>query len=134
MKRNRFKLPAIALVLLGMVSLSQLQAEDDPQTNQNVPETVDAAKSAFETIAADYALGQASVEDMYQWSRRLMEAELAGGTNKKAVLDHVARMRTLFEKVAGLHKIQVKGGSAREFQSTRYYLLAAQGDALKQAK
>jgi Skp family chaperone for outer membrane proteins len=120
-----------ALVLLAMACFSQ---GDEPQANQDIPEIVKEAEFALRSTDAAYNAGQATVEDMYRWSRRLMEAELANGSNKKAALDHVSRMRDLNTKVEALFKIGAKGGAENHLHATRYYLLEAQTEALKQAK
>ncbi len=69
---------------------------------------------------------QAGVEDIYLWSRRLMEAEEQDGAGNAAVADHVERMRNLHKKVAALRQTGTKGGSERDFYATAYYLVEAE--------
>jgi hypothetical protein len=132
MSSKRFNLAAVVSLSLGMVCLSRLQA-DDPAENEDVPEIVNAAQEAFKSAQAEHGFQQANVEDLYQWSRRLMEAEQASGKNKKAVLDHVTRMRDLHARTEALFKTGAKGGSAFRYHATRYYLLEAEAEALKLA-
>jgi hypothetical protein len=133
MRHKRINLAAVVSLSMGMVCLSHLRA-DDPEENQDVPEIVKEAEMAFKCTQAEHQFQQRSVEDLYQWSRRLMEAERASGTNKNAALDHVTRMRQLHEKIEALFKHGVKGGSETDFHATRYYLLEAQAEAVKPAK
>jgi hypothetical protein len=124
---------AVVFAALGMACISHLQAED-PEKGQRIPEIVKEAELAFRSTQAQYQFQQATVEDMYRWSRRWMEAELAHETNKKAVFDHLARMRDLNKKVEVLFKIGANGGQADYVHATRYYLLEAEAEVLKQAK
>jgi hypothetical protein len=126
----------LSLLLVGagaaafvMVCLSHMQAED-PKPAQEKLGLVQAAEGALRATQAEYQSGQASAEDVYTWSRRLMEEELKHGTNQNAARDHVTRMRHLAEQAEALFKQGARGGSERKFQATLYYHLKAQAEAL----
>jgi hypothetical protein len=114
-----------AIAILGICGVwscaSRLRAEADKpgRPKSNLAQAADAALKATE---AQYAFQQASVEDVYLWSRRLMEAEMQEGAGNKAIADHVARMQNLHAKVAALFKAGVVGGSEDRFYATAYYL------------
>jgi hypothetical protein len=133
MGRKRFDVAVIVSALLGIVCISQLQA-DDPKATDDIPaEMVKAANSALRATMAQYEFQQSSAEDVYQWSRRLMEAEIADGKNKNdAALDHLKRMRQMYQKAEALFKAGAKGGTENRFHATHYYFLEAQTNALKQ--
>ena len=135
MNRRPFSLVLVGAISasLAMVCLPRLQAED-PKPEQEKPEILEAAKAALMATQAEYQFGQADVEDIYAWSRRLMEEEIKHGANKKAALEHVIRMRNLSQRAEALFKHGAKGGTERKYQATRYYHLKAKADAVEPAK
>jgi hypothetical protein len=132
---KRFNLALMVAALLGFLCISHLQADDPEVKADTAAEMVKAAEGALRGTMAQYEFQQSSVEQVYQWSKRLMKAEIANGKNKsKAALDHVQRMRNVYQKAEALFKNGVKGGSEDKFHATHYYFLEAQANALKKEK
>jgi hypothetical protein len=129
MNTKRLTIPLVVAVAVccGWLCLSPSRAQDSGAEDAK-SKLVEAAKQTYMSIAAEYQFGQASVEDMYQWSRRLMEAEINSGDGRrlKAQTDHIDRMNELHKKVAALRANGVKGGSTPDYYATMYYLLEAE--------
>ena len=63
------------------------------------PQTLaEAAEGAYKATEASFHAGRRSVEDIYRWSKRLMEAQLADGKHPNARAEHLARMAQLHKK------------------------------------
>jgi len=84
---------------------------------------VDAAKETLKATQAIHNVGQASVEDVYRWSQRVVEAE---HFSKQSVQDHVALMRELHARAAAQNKIGAIGGEEQVLLATKYYLAEAE--------
>jgi hypothetical protein len=125
MNRKSFRVFVVGTVSTAVAAacLSQLQAEDPKQ--DQTPEIVKAAQDALKATEAEYAAERAKVEDVYTWSRRVMEEELKHGTNPNAAGDHVHRMQKVAQKAEALYRKGSAGGSATKFHATRYYHLKA---------
>jgi hypothetical protein len=110
----------VLFIVFTCAFVAQLQADaaDDPTQNE---ELVEAATAAYQCTQAEYNVNRATVEDVYQWSRRIMKAE----NSRDAAAAHVGRMRELHERVSALHQAGAAGGSAQDYESTRFYLLEA---------
>jgi hypothetical protein len=116
---------AAAIFWMGL----QLGAEQSLKL-ENAAAMVEAAKGALRSTMAAHEAGRATIEDIYQWSRRLMAAEqLAGKAGAGAA--HFERMGTLHEKAAALYKKGAKGGSEEKFYASKFYLLEAQANDTK---
>ena len=98
---------------------------DQDRKPHNAPEMVETAKSALRSTMAAQLAGRATIEDIYQWSRRLMNAEQLAGI-ASASADHLERMDTLHKKVEALYKTASKGGSEDKYYASKFYLLEAQ--------
>lgn len=115
---------AAALLMAFRINADQIRKP------QNAPEMVETAKNALRSTMAAQLAGRATIEDIYQWSRRLMDAELVAGT-ATASADHLERMDTLHKKVEALYKTASKGGSEDKYHASKFYLLEAQAMAAK---
>ena len=98
---------------------------DEARKPDNAAELVDAAKNTLPaTIAANIA-GQATIEDVYQWSRHLMEAEQAAG-KAGASADHLQRMENLYQSAEALYQANAKGATVNKALASKFYFLEAQ--------
>jgi hypothetical protein len=100
-------------------------AADEPQTDEGALALAKAARSAFDATYSQYETDNATAEDVYRWSRRLMETELQGDRKGTAIADHLARMRGLQELVAVRHKKGVSGGENATYHAATYFLTEA---------
>jgi hypothetical protein len=116
---------AVSVFWMGL----QLGAEQSVKS-ENAAAMVEAAKGALRATMASQEAGRATIEDVYQWSRRLMTAEALAG-KADAGADHFDRMGALHQKAAALYKKGAKGGSEEKFYATKFYLLEAQNNDAK---
>ena len=126
MSTNRlFITSGIGLVsVLTLLGVSHLRAEKGDANQQPSPLAA-AAFEAYKCTNAEFNLGQATVEDVYQWSHRLMRAEQADG-KATALADHAERMRGLRDKMEKIFKASIPGVSAFKYHATQYYALEAE--------
>lgn len=118
----------VVVTVIGLAAVAVWPAislsESDRAGREKIASLAEAADTAFKATRVEYDAGLARVEDVYQWSLRLMETEqLEGKAN--AAADHADRMRELHKRVAALHRTGGRGGSSRDFYSTQYYSLEA---------
>src|SRR5688572_26179582 len=76
-----------------------------------------AADEALKSTMAEYEMGKRNVEDIYRWSRRLMEARLAVG-DVGARRDHITRMNDLHRRVDARFKVGAPSASAHDVAAT----------------
>jgi hypothetical protein len=129
MSRAPFQALAVAVLLAGGSSLwlskSTAQEEQAPELSLKA-ESARQAYQAFDTL---YAVGQATPEDVYRWSRRLMEAETeADPANQQPAEDHWNRMRTLQRRIAALNAAGRAGGEEGHLAAANYYVAEAAAD------
>jgi hypothetical protein len=98
---------------------------------KNAP-AAQAAKRAYEATVAEYETGVADLESVYRWSCRWMQAE-RGERGDAAIQSHLDRMQASYDKIAKLHEVGAKGGSAANLAAARYYVVEAK-EMLEQAK
>lgn len=92
----------------------------------------DVADRAYKAAVASHDAGRGTVEDIYRWSRRLMEAQQADGKHPNAKAEHLARMVELHGRVGALHRAAVaRGGSEENYYATKSYALEAEADKPK---
>jgi hypothetical protein len=135
MTRLQVRSLSYAGCLIGMgvlvVASGRAQNAEQPAAASKLAQS---AKAALEAATTMYAVGQADAEDVYRWSRRLVDAELQAGAGRKAALQHVARMRQLNVRVEALHRAGVEGGEELRLHATAYYVEEAQLIALQHAQ
>jgi hypothetical protein len=121
MAPNRFICLTVSGLSICLMSalVGQLRADASKGAEPNA-NLVEAATAAYQGAQSDYKIMRATAEDVYQWSLRVMNAE----KQPKSAAAHVERMRDLHERATARYK--AGGVSAREYESTRFYLLEAQ--------
>src|SRR4051794_34957665 len=88
----------VALVPAAVLWIGLQLHADQSGRPERAAEMVAAAEGALKaTIDSQDAGAGATIEDVYQWSRRLMSAEQREG-KKGARASHLERMRTLHDK------------------------------------
>jgi hypothetical protein len=131
MKNNRFTILGVVglLTCLGWLCISPAPAEEN---TVGKPTTLaEAAEGAYKATAASYEAGRYTVEDMYRWSKRLMEAQQADGKHPNAKAEHLARMAQLHQKVSALYATGSHGGDEPSYYATMFYVLEARADKPK---
>lgn len=133
MASRRILVVATSLILGGTFLIARGTGADDTEPNPAKSALVTAAKAALEATQTEYEVGQSSAEEIYVWSKRLMEAELASGADRSSAMQHVTRMKSLFERVATLARVGAAGGEASTVAATTYYFEEAKALAAKAA-
>jgi hypothetical protein len=129
MTRTQFQALAVAVALAGGSSLwsSASTAQDDQAADLNLK--AETARQAYQTYEVMYAADRATPEDLYRWSRRLMEAELEGDpTNNQPAEDHWNRMRALQRQISALNAAGRAGGEEHYMAAANYYVAEAAAD------
>jgi hypothetical protein len=131
MRSDRFTMLGIAgfVACLGWLCISPAASEEGfvapPKT------LAEAAEGAYKATAASYEAGRYTVEDMYRWSKRLMESQQANGKHPTAKAEHLARMAQLHQKVSALYATGSHGGDEPSYYATMFYALEAGADKSK---
>lgn len=131
MRSNRLTMLGIVglLTCSGWLCISPAPAEEGLVGG---PTTLaDAAEHAYQATEASYNAGRYSAEDLYRWSKRLMEAQQADGKHPNARAEHLARMAQLHKKATALYHTASKGGDEATYYATMFYLLEAGADKQK---
>ena len=127
---RRFVVCSIGVVLLlPCVSNLRLNAEE-PLTPGNTSKAAtlmaQAAKPAYQNAVDEYEIHERSLDSLYLWSRRLLQADLLASPNAAACLDayraHVARMKQEYDITAVLFQNGRRGGEAEKEAGLRFYL------------
>jgi hypothetical protein len=129
-----------ALLLLPGVSNLQLNAEEPltpGQPSKAASLMAQAAKPAYQIAVGEYESNERSLDSLYLWSRRLLQANLLASPNAEARLDayrsHVARMKEEYDITAVLFKYGRRGGEADKEAGLRFYLAEANLLLLRQS-
>jgi hypothetical protein len=125
MKANRVILLSCFSLLVAASWLYVTQSRaDQSKVVRHSPnqKLVEAAQAALIATEADYNVNNATLEEIYQWSKRLMDAELQNRGGDAAVSRHFDRMAEKQKRVSALFQAGVRGGSAKEEAAARYYL------------
>ena len=112
---------AMVTVWLCSVSYSEVASTEGVANNQ----LVETATAAFKAARAEYEVGRGTVEDLYQWSRRIMDAELSNGAGAAAT-NHLARMTELNDRVTALVGIGRESTDGTLATSAAYYVVEAE--------
>jgi hypothetical protein len=129
MKANRvILLSCISLVVGGSwLYVTHLRADETEGLNSTPNQTlVGFAKEALVATEAAYFVNQASLEEIYEWSKRLMDAELLNGVGDDAVSAHLERMREKHRRAEALFQAGARGVSPKDYAAARYYLMEAE--------
>ena len=121
MTRNRSLVLAV-LVSGGVlfIFLSATLAEENAGDAAKA-KLVKAASDTLNSVQQSLIGGGTTVEDVYLWSHRVMEAEIDNGVNGKvATATHIARMRELQKRSEA--KVKLGTSTRHELYATTYYL------------
>ena len=120
---QKSKLLVILAVLTFVASVATLrpQSLSSSEAEPDV-ELATAAKSAYMAVLAAYNTGDSSIDDLYRWSVRWMDAE---GRSQPAKMEHLKRMEYLHRKVSALHAQSAVGGEDATFWATTFYVAEA---------
>ena len=129
-----------AVLILSCVSNLRLNAEE-PLTPGNTSKAAtlmaQAAKPAYQNAVDEYESHERSLDSLYLWSRRLLQADLLASPNAAARLDayraHVARMKQEYDITAVLFQNGRRGGEAEKEAGLRFYLAEANLLLLRQS-
>ena len=117
----------VILLFIGGLVLSPPHAQAKPKADGD--ELVETARAAYEACLAAYETETVGVEDIYRWSRRLLESRIAATADKQkqreAIRAHVNSMRTLYRKTKSLFDVAARGGQAERMYATKFYWLEA---------
>lgn len=130
MTSTRIRILAVFAIAICGASIwhSQSTADEDRATERHT-KLVEAARATLERTQESYDTGNANLEDVYRWSRRLMKAELkANPASPSAVEEHASRMRKLHERVAQQSKFGLVGGNAMALHAAEYYVAEAESN------
>jgi hypothetical protein len=131
MAKRRTTLAALVLMLCLVVGFVAKLNADETAAEVKRAELVTAAKKAYESKEADFKNFRCLADEVYVWSRRLMQAEQLQGTNANAAAEHLTRMRDLNDFVLDLEENNPQRAGTIHLQ-TKYYLLEAEiGQATK---
>jgi hypothetical protein len=105
---------------------------DETSVDARRAELVTVARKAYESIEADFKQNRVVIDDVYMWSRRLMQAELQQGTSANAAAEHTQRMSNLNDYVLEQMQTNPKWAGRKLHLQSEYYLLDAKlGEAAK---
>lgn len=121
---TKFRFVFVFGVMILFVAVAQLWAEERAAAGKNA-ELIAAARAAYEATDDDFRNFRCVVDEVYDWSKRLMDAE--GGANSNAAAVHAERMRSLHAFVKHLQEKQPQGVN-RTLLATRYYVLEAEAN------
>ena len=121
MTRNRSLV--LAVLVSGGVLLLFLSATfaEENAVDAGKAKLLKAASDTLNGVQRSLIGGDTTVEDVYLWSHRVMEAEIDNGVNGKiATASHIARMRELHQRSVAHQRSGF--GEQRELNATTYYL------------
>jgi hypothetical protein len=129
MARHRsLVLAAVALVGCALLVISTSRA-DQGKSKPATGELTQAAQKALEQTQELYQTGRGTAEDVYRWSRRLMEAEQkADHNNRQAAAAHIDRMKALQDRVVAKAKAGVEGGEEANVAAAAYFVEEAKSE------
>jgi beta-lactamase regulating signal transducer with metallopeptidase domain len=108
----------------------QVDRSNSPEHEKAVQLLLETAKQAWDVTAAEYDNGTVTLEMVYLWSRRLLEAERIAAKNKDdeiaALARHWKRMHVLYIKTKALFDAGARGGETQKVKSTSFYVAEAE--------
>jgi hypothetical protein len=120
---------AEANLLLLRQSGNGKPTEDSIQLAKKEAQTMkDAARSAFQATRAAHDAGTVPLDQMYIWSKNLLQANLdTAGPNERnrAYSDHRDEMNQLCAVVSAKHQMRANGGEADNYAAALFYLAEA---------
>lgn len=120
--------PSRASLLVATALAFALAGAASPAAADDGAALVAAASSAFETASVRLQAGQASVDEVYTWSVRWLDAQRDAPLKGRALADaaaaHLERMKALEQRVTA--QIDAGGASATIKPALRYYVVQAE--------
>jgi hypothetical protein len=124
MNARRIGLIIAGLVVAGLIGLPSWAAEDDGAKALKVSENmVVAAQKTLEAKQATFEVGRASVDEVYTWSRRTVEASQYSA---ESVQRHLALMKDMSKRVIAKNEVGAEGGEEEYLHAAEYYLAEAE--------
>jgi hypothetical protein len=124
MNARRIGVVIAGLVVAGVISLPSWAAEDDGDEALKVSENmVVAAQKTLEAKLATFDVGRATLEEVYIWSRRTVEASQYSA---ESVQRHLALMKDLHKRVIAKNRVGAAGGEEEYLHAAEYYLAEAE--------
>jgi hypothetical protein len=114
---------SILCVVAGVVV--KLKA-DESSVEIKRTELVKAAKDAYDATDAAFKQNRCIIEEVYIWSRRLMQAEQLQGTNANAAAEHSRRMSDLRDYVLDLKEKNPQRSLQHMYLQSKYYIVEAE--------
>ena len=124
----RFYLAEANLLLLRQSDNGKPTKDSIELANKEAQTMKNAALRAFQATNAAYDAGTVSLDQMYVWSKHLLQSTLetaAPNERNQAYLDHRDRMNQLCAEVSAKHGVGAKGGEADRYAATLFYLAEA---------
>jgi hypothetical protein len=109
------------LLAAGLIVFPSRAAEEVKEGAIN-ERMVAAAAKALAATQARFEVGRATPEEVYIWSRRVLEAKLY---SPESLMKHLALMQELHERIAAKNKVGGEGGEARFMHASEYYVAEA---------
>ena len=110
-----------------VVALAHLRADERAAPDKQAA-VVEAARKAYEATDSEFRQFRCVIDEVYVWSKRLLEAEQRHGANANAAADHADRMRKLDTFVLELQKSHPKHVVGNLLLATKYYVLEAEAN------
>jgi hypothetical protein len=126
MGKGRVKLVLFASMLCLVVGIVAKLKADETSVETKRAQLVTAAKEAYKATDAAFRLNRCVVDEVYMWSRRLMQSEQLQGTNANAASEHTSRMHELHDYVLDLREKNPQRSLEHICLQTTYYLLEAE--------
>ncbi len=126
MAKGRVKVVVFASMLCLIASVVAKLMADEGSVETKRAELVNAAKDAYKATDAAFRMNRCVVDEVYMWSRRLMQAEQLQGTNANAAAEHTSRMHKLHDYVLDLREKNPQRALEHISLQTKYYLLEAE--------
>jgi hypothetical protein len=123
---NRILAAIFAICLVGLFKcLSPAQEGKSIKPSSALAE---AANEGYKSALAAFGDGHVTCEDVYRWSRRIMDAELANGRGNSAVANHLDRMKALNNLVMAKWKQSAANISKLDVDATNFFVLEAEAN------
>jgi hypothetical protein len=112
------------LFVAGLLALpSQAEVEPQDEAKPAASQMSLAARNALKAARALYEVGKVTLDDVYLWSRRVVESDKFA---PQAVAEHLALMRELHARAVALGKAGAAGGDPLTLHATAFYVAEAE--------
>ena len=112
------------LTILALALITSLAAQEAAAQSALTRAKIDAATGAYNAVNSEYAAGKASIEEVYQWSLRKLNSELAAGQSSGSTLQaHKTRMKALSDLVRA--KMLKGAASQSDLKASEFFRIEA---------